>query len=260
MAEMLDRHSHVEAAAICTPPAARFDAARAALASGKHVLLEKPPCSSMREIAELSALAASQRLTLFQAWHSRYAPAIAPAAAWLKERTVSRIDIVWKENWNEWHPGQRWIWNAGGFGVFDAGINAFSILTKLLPKRFMVQSAELQIPADSATPIAANLYLSVDGVAPVTAALDFGYSGPAVWELALATDCGRRLVISDGGAAMAIDGQNAQLVPPTEYRHVYDRFAYLIATGQSDVDTAAFALVLDALRRGTRTAVAPIHI
>jgi D-galactose 1-dehydrogenase len=30
-------------------------------------------------------------------------------------------------------PGQRWIWEPGGFGVFDPGINAFSIATGFSP-------------------------------------------------------------------------------------------------------------------------------
>ena len=54
------------------------------------------------------------------------------------------MDIIWHEDVHKWHPGQRWIWEPGGFGVFDPGINAFSIATKIFPGSLFVESADLQ--------------------------------------------------------------------------------------------------------------------
>ena len=55
-------------------------------------------------------------------------------------------------------PGQRWIWEPGGFGVFDPGINAFSIATKIFPGGLFVRSAELCLSRENAqTPIAAEI-------------------------------------------------------------------------------------------------------
>ena len=54
-----------------------------------------------------------------------------------------------------WHPGQEWIWKAGGFGVFDPGINALSIATHIIPKSFFVTSAILDFPDNRQAPIAA---------------------------------------------------------------------------------------------------------
>lgn len=42
-AELLAGAADVDAVALCAPPGPRRDQARAALAAGKHVLLEKPP-------------------------------------------------------------------------------------------------------------------------------------------------------------------------------------------------------------------------
>ena len=58
---------------ICTPPQAHFDAALLALRAGKHVMLEKPPAASVRQIQLLAEEADSRELTLFQSWHSRCA-------------------------------------------------------------------------------------------------------------------------------------------------------------------------------------------
>ena len=45
-AEMYAAIPDIDAVAICTPPQVRFDTARAALAAGKHVMLEKPPAAT----------------------------------------------------------------------------------------------------------------------------------------------------------------------------------------------------------------------
>ena len=50
------------------------------------------------------------------------------------------MEILWHEDVHKWHPGQQWIWEPGGFGVFDPGINAFSIATKIFPGGLFVQS------------------------------------------------------------------------------------------------------------------------
>ena len=56
------------------------------------------------------------------------------AREWLRTRELRRGRITGKEDVHFWHPGQRWIFEPGGFGVFDPGINALSILTDILPR------------------------------------------------------------------------------------------------------------------------------
>ena len=67
------------------------------------------------------------------------------------------MEILWHEDVRKWHPGQQWIWEAGGFGVFDPGINAFSIATKIFPGTLLVSAAELSFPDGAETPIAAEI-------------------------------------------------------------------------------------------------------
>src|SRR5258708_6809993 len=57
---------------ICTPPQAHFGAALLALRAGCHVMLEKPPAATTRQIALLADEAARRGRTLFQTWHSRF--------------------------------------------------------------------------------------------------------------------------------------------------------------------------------------------
>ena len=50
-----------------------------------------------------------------------------------------------------WHPGQEWIWQAGGFGVFDPGINALSIVTRILPRAGLRQARRSRASRRTAT-------------------------------------------------------------------------------------------------------------
>ncbi len=121
--------------ALCTPPQVRHGLARQALEAGKHVMLEKPPGATLSEVEDLRQVAEAQGVTLQATWHSRYAPAVAPARDWLAGKTITAARINWREDVRVWHPGQDWIWEPGGLGVFDPGINALSIATAVLPRR-----------------------------------------------------------------------------------------------------------------------------
>jgi D-galactose 1-dehydrogenase len=150
----------LEAVSICTPPQDRHAIVRAALNRGLHVMLEKPPGASLSEIADLPGLAAAKNVALFSTYHSREAPAVAPAKAWLADKTITAVRVRWKENVRQWHPGQAWIWEPGGLGVFDPGINAMSSLTEILPAAPFITHADLSFPSNCATPIAAQLTLT----------------------------------------------------------------------------------------------------
>lgn len=253
LAEMLDARPEMAAVAICTPTDLRHSQARLALARGKHVLLEKPPGATLSEVVDLVGVAAEQRLTLFAAWHSRFAPGVSRARAWLAERRIRRVEIEWKEDVRVWHPGQAWIWQPGGMGVFDPGINALSIATAILPQPFFLRQATLAVPSNCQTPIAAELsFTDLQGGA-IEAAFDFRQTGPQTWDIHVDTDAGR-LSLTRGGCRLAIDGNLELEEEEREYVDLYTRFAELIATGRSDVDVAPLQHVADTFLYGRREA------
>ncbi|MCA1373038.1 Gfo/Idh/MocA family oxidoreductase [Bradyrhizobium sp. IC4061] len=254
--ELLQRGPPIDAVSLCTPPQVRRAQAAAALAAGKHVMLEKPPGNGVAELDPLIAMAAGAKRTLFATWHSRYAPAVEPARQWLTDRHIKSVHISWKEDVRVWHPGQGWIWEPGGLGVFDPGINALSILTRILPKPVFVTAAELAFPANCQAPIAANVNLTDISGLPVTAEFDFRQTGPQSWDILVETDQGR-LTLSSGGARMAVDGKVLAEGPDEEYRGLYRRFVALAATGASDVDLTPLRLVADAFLLGKRTIAEP---
>lgn len=254
--ELLEKGPRIDAVSLCTPPQVRRAQAAAALAAGKHVMLEKPPGIGVAELDPLLAMASDARRTLFATWHSRHAPAVEPAREWLAARRIKSVHINWKEDVRVWHPGQAWIWEPGGIGVFDPGINALSILTRILPKPVFVTAAELAFPANCQSPIAANLTLTDLGGLPITAEFDFRQTGPQSWDILVETDEGR-MTLSRGGRIMAVDGKVVADAPDEEYRELYRHFVKLAATGASDVDLAPLRLVADAFLLGKRSIVEP---
>jgi len=254
---MLAGVKDLDAVSICTPPQAHFEAALAALRAGKHVMLEKPPAATTRHIALLQAEAARHGRTLFQTWHSRFAAGVDAAREWLRGRTLTGGTITWKEDVHHWHPGQQWIWDAGGLGVFDPGINALSVLTEVLHNEAFVHQAVLEFPENQQAPIAARLVLRTESGATVDAEFDFRQKGEQTWDIELVCTTGR-LKLSRGGGALEIDGRppGADEALAGEYPRLYARFADLVATGQSEVDWRPFQLVADAFLVGEHRIVA----
>jgi D-galactose 1-dehydrogenase len=242
----------VEAVAICTPPSARYAIAREALAAGKAVMLEKPPCANIGEAERLVEQAKAAGAALFAAWHSRFAPAVAPARAWLEGRGIGHVEIVWREDVRRWHPGQDWIFDADGLGVFDPGINALSIATAILPA-FDLAGAELAIPENRQAPIAARLDFAFHGGGAMSADFDFRQTGPQTWDIRVEADDGGQLALSLGGAALCLDGKAVALAPSREYPALYEHFAGLIAEGRAEVDLAPLRCVAEAFMIGRRT-------
>ncbi|HSI41489.1 MAG TPA: Gfo/Idh/MocA family oxidoreductase [Xanthobacteraceae bacterium] len=246
----------IDAVALCTPPQVRRAQAAAALEAGKHVLLEKPPGATLSEIGPLVDAARAGGLTLFATWHSRFAPAVEPARAFLAQRTIRSVRIEWKEDVRVWHPGQDWIWQPGGLGVFDPGINALSILTRILPRPVFLTAATLAFPSNRDAPIAADLDFADAIGTPVRAEFDFLQTGPQTWDIRVETDAGE-LVLSGGGARLSHDGAVLVDEPEAEYAGIYRHFLRLIGERAMDVDLAPLAHVADAFMLGRRTVVAP---
>jgi len=256
MDAMLAAHPEIDAVAICTPPKVRFRLALAALAAGKHVLLEKPPAASLGETDAIRKAAAGAGRTVFGAWHARYAGAVEAARAWLAERTLTSVRIDWKEDVRRWHPDQEWVWQAGSFGVFDPGINALSILTRLTDEAILMDGAELAFPANRDAPIAARLTMSTAAGARIAATFDWRQTGPQSWDIKLETTSGAAR-LSAGGARLEADGRLICDHPDREYPSLYSAFAQLIAAGQSDLDGEPLRLTADAFMIGRRQTVEP---
>lgn len=255
-AQMLAQRPQIKVVSLCMPPVPRFAYAQAALLAGRHVMLEKPPGATLAEVHALQALAAARGLILYTTWHSRMALAVAQAKAWLADKQVLRGHISWREDVRKWHPGQDWVFEPGGMGVFDPGINALSILTEILPNPVHLTAATLTFPANRQTPIAADLYFS----GGLTAAFDWRQLGPQTWDIEIDTDAGA-MALRLGGNRLEINGVEVagEASIMGEYPALYARMADLVARGQSDVDLAPMVHVADAMTLGRRLETEAFH-
>ncbi|EAU43055.1 putative d-galactose 1-dehydrogenase protein [Fulvimarina pelagi HTCC2506] len=258
LTEMLSG-TEIDAVGLCTPPQVRYALALEALKAGRHVLLEKPPGATLSEVEDLVEVAREKGVTLFATWHSRFAPAVEPAWDWLAKRSVRRAVITWKEDVRRWHPGQEWIWEPGGLGVFDPGINALSIATHILPTTFFLTGSTLSFPENRQAPIAAKLAFTDANGLDLTADFDWRQEGPQTWDIVVETEDGGSLELSEGGKKLTLDGKPVIDEPDAEYRGIYRHFVDLVGSGTSDVDIAPLRHVADAFMLGRRETVDAFH-
>ena len=252
--QMLDERADISVISLCLPPVPRYAYAAKAIAAGRNVMLEKPPGATLAEVHALSDLSRDAGVTLFATWHSRMADGVAPAKSWLADKEIISAHINWKEDVRRWHPGQQWIFEPGGMGVFDPGINALSIITEILPQPMHLQSADLFFPENCDTPIAADLQWSGN----VTGAFDWRQEGPQSWEITVETTAGALRLI-DGGARLQITDEEVPVSGLGEYPALYARMTELVKTGASDVDLRPMVHVADALTLGKRITVDAFH-
>lgn len=256
-AEMLTAIPDLDSVAICTPPGPRRLIAAECLSAGRNVLLEKPPAATVAEVRDIENRAKAAGKVAFATYHAQHNAAVKQAAQLLVGKSVKSLAVTWKEDIRRWHPGQDWIQAAGGFGIFDPGINALSILTRILPQPIFVKSAELSFPANRQAPIAATVGFST-GLSTdeqMTATLDWRQTGPQTWEIEVEANDATKFKLVNGGSQLEVEGQPPFVGPEDEYADIYSDFAVLLAAGRSNVDSAPFQLVADAFMVGERKEV-----
>lgn len=254
----LEARPEVETVSLALPPGPRFAYAVKALRAGRNVMLEKPPGRTLAECETLVDLAKEKGVSLFASWHSRMGSAVRMAADRLDGARIDRITIDWREDVRRTHPGQDWIWAPGSLGVFDPGINAFSILVRMLDRPVHVQSANLLFPENRGTPIAATVDFAHPEGAEIRADLDFRHDGDPVWDIIVESDRGT-LTVGCSGSTLSIDGTSVDTEGAIEYPAVYARFADLVRAGESEVDLRPLRHVADAFLIGAHERVAPFE-
>jgi D-galactose 1-dehydrogenase len=245
---MLAENPEIGVVSLCLPPVPRFEYAAACLRAGRHVMLEKPPGATLAEVYALEAMARGMGKTLFATWHSRMAKGVQAAKAALADKTIEAGRIDWQENVRQWHPNQDWVFDPGGMGVLDPGINALSILTEVLPTPVHLKSAMLHVPTNRQTPIQAEMVFS----GGITASFDWLKEGIQTWEQSFTTTDGTNVHLLEGGNRCIVDGTEQPVAELGEYAALYARMSQLIATGMSDVDLSPMVHVADIMTLARR--------
>ena len=128
----------IEAVVIATPPAPRFELAKAAIAAGKHLLLEKPVALNAEQVQELQRLALGAGVCVGVDFEYRAVPLFQQLAALLQQGAIGTPWLV-KLDWlmgSRADPLRPWSWysqRSEGGGVLGAlGTHAFDTLHWLI--------------------------------------------------------------------------------------------------------------------------------
>ncbi len=260
-AELFRAMPDIGIVSICTPPGVRHAYVREALDAGKDVLMEKPPTPTISELDDLVRYARTRDRVLFQTWHSQYNEAVDRTRDILAEEGVRSVRIDWRESVRKWHPGQEWVWEPGGFGVCDPGINALSIFTKIMPFPVFVEKATLRFPSNRQTPVDVEIaFKSAEpGQPTMSAGFNWLETTGEIWTQTIETARGTRLKLEKGGTVLKMNGETAIENPSEEYERIYERFATLLDRRESDVHDAPLRLVADIFLLGARENVEPFE-
>ena len=239
---------------ICTPPGIRHQYVREALDAGKDVMMEKPPTTTISELDDLVAHARRLDRVLYQTWHSQYNAAVDRTKAILAEQGVVSARIDWRESVRKWHPGQDWVWEPGGFGVCDPGINALSIFTKVMPFPVFVEASKLTFPANRQTPVDVEItFKSGQAHKPkLSAGFNWLEESGEIWTIRFETGTGDVLKLEGGGRVLRINDAVVLQHGDGEYAAMYEHFADLLDKHESDVDAAPLRLMSDVFLMGAR--------
>ena len=244
---MLAAEPDVEAVSVASPTSTHFPVARDALLAGRHVMLEKPPATTLGEIVELQRIAAEKGRVLVTSFHAQHNAAVERAREILAGHPPpASVSIEWREDFERWHGGQAWPWQPGGFGVFDPGINALSVLCHVMPAaEFRVERARLRIPPGAATPALVEMRLAWEGGA-VDSAFEWRRGGEDVWNITFHGAFGELLIrgvrtLLQDGAVIVPEG------PDREYDGLYRAFRAAIAAGSPAVSLREMRIIEDAI-------------
>jgi predicted dehydrogenase len=128
------QHPSVQAVSISTPPALHYPMAKAAIAAGKHVFLEKPTALNAIDAKELYTLAASRNVAVTLDFEFRFIPAWQYLHELLQSGYVGNIRYI-KIDWlgaSRANPTRPWNWYAqrdqGGGTLGSIGSHSFDYI------------------------------------------------------------------------------------------------------------------------------------
>ena len=121
--------------------------AKAALLYNKHVLVEKPMATNLRDLNELYLLAKKSKKFLIAAPFVILSPTFQAIHQELEKKTIGNVDLArarygWAgPNWGKWY------YNTGGGPLFDLGVYNITTLTGLLgPVKNIISKSSISKP------------------------------------------------------------------------------------------------------------------
>ncbi|MBA3456124.1 MAG: Gfo/Idh/MocA family oxidoreductase [Deltaproteobacteria bacterium] len=124
----------VDAVAVVTPPSSHTELALAALAAGKHVVLEKPPAATASDIDRIAAAARTAGKQVFVAENYRYKPLLFRLRSLLAEGVIGDVLFIQvnaikkQESTHDWRDDPD---VALGGALYEGGIHWIDFMANL---------------------------------------------------------------------------------------------------------------------------------
>ena len=122
----------VDCIVICTPPLHQAEVARAAIESGRHVLIEKPAARCAEELRDLPALAANRGVVVRVGFNHRFHPALRQAKELADRGAIGTLLYVRARYGHGGRLGYEHEWRAdprvaGGGELLDQGVHLIDL-------------------------------------------------------------------------------------------------------------------------------------
>src|SRR6478735_377364 len=164
--EALLEAEHPDVVHICTPPVAHRDQTLAAFAAGAHVIVEKPPASSLDELDEMRAAAEAAGKQLAVVFQQRTGTAAAHFRRLLQEGVLGRpllavCETLWYRDQAYFDVPWRGQWQTEGGGTtLGHGIHQLDLLAFLLGEWASVQGRLWRLDRETQTEDASTATVS----------------------------------------------------------------------------------------------------
>lgn len=194
---------------IGTPPVTHAALAIAAIAAGKHVLVEKPFALNAVEAATVAAKAKSAGVRVYEAMHSLHHPLFAQIAAIARSGqlgTLIRVNAHFSTSIGRSVHEFRWSGPDGGGALMDLGVYPLCFCRRLLGEAFDVSQVVVEVEGGVDTRATVDLNfnetparISFSMIDPTSAWLEItGALGVLRAENPVAPSMGHRLTVTTG--------------------------------------------------------------
>ena len=243
--EALYAAPNVDLIYIGTPPVFHLDQALAAIAAGKHLLIEKPVAMDASEAARIHDAAAAAGVQAFEAMHSLHHPLFARLASLLPEvgqitAVEARFDAAVGTA-----PGEfRWDAALGGGALMDLGVYPLAWCRRLLGEAFTVERGSARWSGTVDVAFTAELHFASGAQAKVAAAMDAPRHEA---ELTITGERGRIVVVNplapQRGNAITVEATDRRWTETVDGPSSY--LAQLTAVRDALTDVPPFPLAAD---------------
>ncbi|MFH9396311.1 Gfo/Idh/MocA family protein [Streptomyces sp. NPDC017556] len=169
------KRDDIDAVYIPLPPALHFEQVAEALLAGKHVLCEKPLCTTRAETAELMELARHHRRILTENYMFLHHSQHTAVRSLLDEGAIGELEVLSASfGVPPLDPtGFRYAPSLGGGALLDVGVYPLRTVQMYLPGKPEVLAATLRVDSATGVDVAGTVLLSApDGTA---AQLAYGF-------------------------------------------------------------------------------------